>query len=98
MPDCNETLHEMYTFLDGELPSRLKHDVESHLEGCTDCLGAFAFHVELKQVIVAKAAEEELPPGLMDRIRACFGDETVDQAHRADPELSGGPAGSSDAS
>jgi mycothiol system anti-sigma-R factor len=84
MPDCNETLHEMYTFLDGELPPRLKHDVESHLEGCTDCLGAFAFHVELKQVIVAKAAVEVMPAGLMDRIRACFGDDALDGVSGAD--------------
>jgi mycothiol system anti-sigma-R factor len=74
MADCNETLKEMYLFLDGELPAASQQLIQHHLDGCTDCLGAFSFHVELRQVIVRKAAEEPLPPGLMDRIRSCFGE------------------------
>ncbi len=72
--DCGETLREMYTFLDGELSTPVKGAVQAHLDGCTDCLGAYAFHVELRQMIVRKASNEPLPPGLMDRIRECFGE------------------------
>jgi mycothiol system anti-sigma-R factor len=74
MADCNETLKEMYTFLDGELPPSLQSQIREHLDGCPDCLGAFSFHSELKQIVVRKAAREEMPPGLVDRIRNCFGE------------------------
>jgi mycothiol system anti-sigma-R factor len=74
MPDCNETLREMYLFLDGELPAEVRLEVRTHLDTCNDCLGVFSFHVELKEVIVEKASREPLPPGLLDRIKRCFGD------------------------
>ena len=45
------------------------------LDGCNDCLGAFDFHAELKQVIAAKCREEEIPPDLLHRIERCFGDD-----------------------
>ena len=75
MSECNETLQEMYSFLDGELTPAIKADIQQHIDGCSDCLGAYAFHVELQQMIVRKASTEPVPPGLMDRIRQCFGDE-----------------------
>jgi mycothiol system anti-sigma-R factor len=72
--DCNQTLSDMYTFIDGELPASFDQVVRAHLDGCTDCLGAFAFHVELRDLVMRKAATEHLPPGLAERIRRCFGD------------------------
>jgi mycothiol system anti-sigma-R factor len=64
----------MYLFLDGELTPSTQAEIRTHLDGCNDCLGAFSFHVELKQLIVAKAAAEPMPPGLLERIKGCFGD------------------------
>ena len=74
MADCEDTLREIYRFLDGEVPSEVEHKIHHHLDGCLDCLQAFEFHFELKAVIRAKAQVVDVPPGLLDRVRSCFGD------------------------
>ena len=74
MADCEDTLRELYRYLDGELPSEAKHQIHHHLDGCLDCLQLFDFQHELNGVIRAKGRVTELPPGLLDRVRACFGD------------------------
>jgi len=72
MADCNETLRELETFLDGELSPHEFDDIRAHLVGCPDCHEAFDFHAELKAVIAEKCRRDELPPGLLARIRECF--------------------------
>ena len=77
MADCNETLRELESFLDEELTDDSRDVIHAHLDGCPDCLQAFDFHAELKAVIAQKCRNDELPPGLADRIQACFGDDTA---------------------
>jgi len=72
MADCNETLRELETFLDGELSPAVLADIRSHLGGCPNCLEAFDFHAELKAVIARKCQTDEMPPGLLGRIEECF--------------------------
>ena len=72
MPDCNETIRELDTFLDGELSDDARAQIHHHLEGCVDCLQAFDFHAELKIVIARKCNNDEMPPGLLARIEQCF--------------------------
>ena len=72
MTDCNETLRELETFLDGELDVEELAEIRSHLEGCSECLEAFDFHAELKAVIARKCHSDPMPPGLMSRIERCF--------------------------
>ena len=76
MADCEETLRELYTFLDNELTPETRAVIQGHIEGCPDCLEAFEFHLELK-VAIAKKCREEIPAGLQARIMACFGDEAL---------------------
>lgn len=83
MADCEDTLRELYRFLDGEVPAETQDQIQHHLGGCLDCLQAFDFHEELRLVIKAKARETSVPPGLLDKVRACFGDVADD--------MSGGP-------
>ena len=78
MADCNETLRELETFLDGELSEDAQASIHDHLGSCMDCLQAFDFHAELRTVIRQKCSNDELPPGLLDRIAACFGDDVAD--------------------
>ena len=73
MADCEQTLRELQTYLDGELADNVKVVIDEHLLECSDCLQAFDFHAELKMVIAKKAAVEPLPPGLLERIQSCFG-------------------------
>lgn len=75
MADCNETLRELEAFLDDELTDATRIHIRAHLDGCLDCLQAFDFHAELRTVVARKCGNDELPPGLLDRIVACFGDD-----------------------
>ena len=72
MDDCNETLRELETFLDGELSAEELVSIRAHLERCPDCYQAFDFQAELKAVIAAKCHQDEMPPGLLSRIEQCF--------------------------
>jgi mycothiol system anti-sigma-R factor len=72
MADCNETIRELDTFLDGELSDGARSQIRHHLDGCVDCLQAFDFHAELKAVIARKCNNDEIPPGLLSRIERCF--------------------------
>ncbi len=72
MTDCNETMRELMTFLDGELTDPELASIRAHLEGCPECLEAFDFHAELKAVIARKCRSDPMPPGLLDRIESCF--------------------------
>jgi mycothiol system anti-sigma-R factor len=74
MSDCEETLQELYSFLDGELTVEAKESIRRHLDGCLNCLHVFDFHAELRMVIAAKC-RDEVPPGLLERVEECFGAE-----------------------
>jgi mycothiol system anti-sigma-R factor len=73
MGECEETLRELYSFLDDELGASSRQQVQHHLESCADCYQAFDFHAELRIVIAEKCRHDEVPPGLMDRVKSCFG-------------------------
>lgn len=91
MPDCNETLRELDAFLDSELSEETHLAIRSHLEDCPDCLQAFDFHAELKIVVAQKCKSDEMPPGLLEKLQACFGDpDELDDLHE---ELDAGPDG-----
>ena len=77
MSNCEETLEELHRFLDRELPADMVDNIMGRLGECTDCLQAYEFHTELRTVISTKAKNDEIPEGLMDKIRACFGDELL---------------------
>lgn len=69
MTDCNKTLRELELYLDGALPEGEQEHVLSHLHECMECYQAFDFQAELRQIIAAKCGTEELPPGLLERIK-----------------------------
>ena len=70
--DCSETLKELDSFLDSELSDAARETIHHHLDDCPDCLSAFDFHAELKQVIHKKCQENEMPADLLSRIEMCF--------------------------
>jgi mycothiol system anti-sigma-R factor len=71
--DCAQTLRELDIFLDDELSDGQRDAIRHHLDGCMDCLGAFDFHAELKQVVAVKCSNDEMPPDLLAKIELCFG-------------------------
>ena len=65
--DCNEALHELYEFLDGELTAERRKVIGQHLDDCGGCLEAFDFEAELRLVIAHKC-RDEVPAGLRQRV------------------------------
>jgi mycothiol system anti-sigma-R factor len=76
---CEEALHELYHFLDGELTDTRRQLISSHLDGCSSCLGVFDFEVELRHV-VAQRCRDTVPDALRERIAKAIGHEPHDEA------------------
>lgn len=65
--DCDEALHQLTTFLDGELTPERRELIRHHLDDCNPCLGAYDFEAELRMVIAHKC-RESVPDSLRRRI------------------------------
>jgi mycothiol system anti-sigma-R factor len=87
MADCDETLHELETYLDHELTPDALRVIQAHIDGCLNCLQAYDFHAELRLIIADKCREEPLPPGLMAKIEECFGPVGPEDPGPADQSL-----------
>ena len=70
--DCNEAVHRLYHFLDGELTSDSRVEIQQHLDACLPCLEAFDFEAELR-IVIAKKCYEQAPDSLRDRIARAIG-------------------------
>jgi anti-sigma factor (TIGR02949 family) len=75
MDNCEDAIRELEAFLDGSLSEDGHTAIHAHLSGCSDCLQAFDFQAELRQVIAAKCRNDEMPPGLLSRIEQCFNED-----------------------
>lgn len=74
MAECNETLRELYQFLDGELTDADRSHIQQHLDDCSPCLAAFDFEAELRHVVRNRCVDT-VPEALRERIaRAIEGD------------------------
>lgn len=80
---CEETMRELYQFLDGELTEERRRTIEVHLDHCGPCVEVVSFESELRRV-VADRCREEVPPELRDRIRRVMADEL--RAKRRKPD------------
>jgi mycothiol system anti-sigma-R factor len=67
MEDCNETLRELYLFLDGQLTESDRAHIQAHLDDCSPCLEAFDFEAELRLVIRSRCTDT-VPESLRERI------------------------------
>jgi mycothiol system anti-sigma-R factor len=67
MGDCDDAVHRLYDFLDGELDDTRRADIRRHLDECLPCLEAFDFEAELRQVI-AMRCRDQVPESLRLRI------------------------------
>jgi mycothiol system anti-sigma-R factor len=65
--DCQEAVHTLYHYLDGELTAEKRDAIRRHLEQCSPCLAAFDFEVELKQLI-ARSCRDQVPDELRRKI------------------------------
>ncbi|MFN8017078.1 MAG: mycothiol system anti-sigma-R factor [Acidimicrobiales bacterium] len=67
MSDCNETLRELYLFLDGQLTEDDRAHIQQHLDDCSPCLAAFDFEAELREVVRCRCVDQ-VPESLRARI------------------------------
>ncbi len=69
--DCQDALHRLYHYLDGELTQDRRSAITKHLSDCSPCLAAFDFEAELKS-LVARSCQERAPIELKDKIAAAL--------------------------
>src|SRR3954452_14487585 len=56
--DCEEVLHRLYHFLDGEVAAADRGTIQQHLDACMACLEAFEFEAEFKVIVATKCKEQ----------------------------------------
>src|SRR3954471_16506018 len=65
--NCEEALHDLYTYLDGELTEDRRGLIKGHLDDCNPCFEAFDFEAELR-IVISHRCRDEVPDSLRQRI------------------------------
>ena len=73
--NCEEAVHELYTYLDGELTETRREEIRVHLDWCGPCHGAADFEAELRKVIANKC-KDRVPQGLIERVAEALDEES----------------------
>jgi mycothiol system anti-sigma-R factor len=82
--DCEEAIHTLYHFLDGELTDERRYEIQVHLEECSPCLEAFDFEAELK-LIVARKCRDQVPDSLRERVHQALLEASKDPSGLGHP-------------
>jgi mycothiol system anti-sigma-R factor len=72
--DCDEAIHQLYHYLDGELTDERRSEIARHLDGCGSCNGAVEFEAELR-VVIANRCRDHVPESLITRIATAIDEE-----------------------
>ena len=81
--DCDDAVHELYHYLDGELTEERRLAIAVHLDRCGHCANAAGFEAELRSVI-ANRCRDHVPESLIARVAGA-----LEEASRRD----GAPTG-----
>jgi mycothiol system anti-sigma-R factor len=73
--NCDDALHELYGYLDGELTAERRTKIQDHLDDCPPCYEAFDFEAELR-VVIARKCTETVPESLKQRIAQAIAQES----------------------
>ncbi len=73
--NCEEAVHELYHYLDGQLTDERREEIRIHLDWCGPCGGAAEFEAELRRVI-ANRCKDRVPQSLIDRVAAAIDEES----------------------
>jgi mycothiol system anti-sigma-R factor len=74
---CQEAIHTLYHFLDGELTEQRRQEISKHLIECSPCLDAFDFEAELK-LVIARKCRDQVPEALKQRVHRALMDASVE--------------------
>jgi mycothiol system anti-sigma-R factor len=69
---CDDSLHELYSFLDGELTESRRAEIKRHLDDCPPCFEQFDFEAELR-LLIAQKCRDTVPESLRERIARTLG-------------------------
>ena len=84
--DCEETVHRLYHYLDGELTDERRLAIRAHLDRCAPCVAALGFETELRRVI-SDRCKDRVPESLVVRIADAIDHER--SAARGEPAPTG---------
>ena len=73
--NCEEAVHELYHYLDGELTETRREEIRVHLDWCGPCNGAAEFEAELRKVIANKC-KDRVPQSLIERVAEALDEES----------------------
>ncbi len=62
--DCNEVLHRLWIYIDGEADLTISNDLEIHIKECLHCRQHADFEVKLRRLIQSKCRGERAPQQL----------------------------------
>jgi mycothiol system anti-sigma-R factor len=83
MSECEDSLHELYAYLDGELTDDRRQAIHRHLDECQPCAEPYDFEAELRAVIRRKC-QEQVPESLVAKVRAALDRESTASSVDAD--------------
>ena len=72
--NCDDAVHALYHFLDGELTDEKRAQIAAHLDQCAPCGSAAHFEADLRRVI-ADHCTDRVPPSLIERVAAAIQEE-----------------------
>jgi mycothiol system anti-sigma-R factor len=73
--NCDDAVHQLYHFLDGELTEERRILISEHLTYCGPCGGAAEFEVELR-LVIANHCKDHVPESLKRRIAEAIDEES----------------------
>ncbi len=82
MADCDETLRQLYAYLDEMLDDSMRADIGSHVRDCPDCQKRVDFEYSLVVHIRQRSKEEPIPEDLRRRLLECFDLDVSDDTRR----------------
>ena len=72
--DCDEAVHQLYHYLDGELTEERREEIRVHLDYCGPCGGAAEFEAELRRVIASRC-RDRVPESLIRKVAEAIDEE-----------------------
>lgn len=65
---CEETLRDIERFIDGEVETSIRIEIEEHLSDCPPCLQRAEFQRHVKVLISHKCVESHVPDEIATKI------------------------------
>jgi mycothiol system anti-sigma-R factor len=72
--NCDDAVHDLYHYLDGELNDERRAVIHQHLEWCEPCGSAAHFEMELRKVLADRCIDR-VPPTLIERVAQAINEE-----------------------